>query len=230
MAFLAGCKPDSRQIRRLPKFSPSSELRFFDTMKRSVVSSEELSFKSFFCAVILNHPAIRINQNVHMKTKFVMVTIVRVLYGVAWSCMSLSVLVFAGCSKSDRPEMVPVSGTVLYLGEPLEGASVRFTGKVGRPAIGHTDANGRFTLTSFDEGDGAVLGEHAVTVTKYAKPSFEPPKKADGGYQFKSEAEMIAFYNRPSLLPARYGNSGQSGLRFTVTAEGANDFTIELTE
>ena len=202
----------------------------YETMKRAAATSDEFPFKSFFCAVILNHPAIRINQNVRTKTKFVTAKIARVLHGVAWSCMSLSVLVFAGCSKSDRPEMVPVSGTVLYLGEPLEGASVRFMGKIGRPAIGHTDANGRFTLTSFDEGDGAVLGEHAVTVTKYAKPSFEPPKKADGGYQFKSEAEMIAFYNTPSLLPARYGNTSQSGLRFTVTAEGPNDFTIELTE
>ena len=157
-------------------------------------------------------------------------TIARVLHGVAWSCMSLNVLVFAGCSGSDRPEMVPVSGTVMYRGEPLEGASVRFVGQIGRPAIGRTDADGRFTLTSFDEGDGAVLGEHAVTVTKYAKPSFEPPKNPEGGYIFESEAEKLAFYDTPSVIPTRYENSDQSGLQFTVTAEGPNDFTIELTE
>lgn len=135
-----------------------------------------------------------------------------------------------GCSGSDRPEMVPVSGTVLYHGKPLEGATVRFMGEEGRPSTGVTDAEGRFRLTAFDQGDGAVLGKHVVTVSKYAKPAFQPPKNPDGSYRFESEAQKVAFYNRPSVLPNRYQDPKRSGLEATVTADGPNDFTFELVD
>ena len=148
------------------------------------------------------------------------------------SLISLTVVILlpglVGCSKNDRPAMAPVTGTVLLAGQPLEGASVRFMGPTGRPATGMTDADGRFTLKAFEEGDGSVLGENRVTVTKYGPPPFEPPTNPDGSFQFESEEQRIAFYNRPSLLPDRYNNPRMSGLLVNVTADGENDFTIEL--
>ncbi len=35
----------------------------------------------------------------------------------------------------------------------------------GRPAQGLTDAQGKFRLMTFDENDGAIIGEHKVGVT-----------------------------------------------------------------
>lgn len=71
---------------------------------------------------------------------------------------------FAGCSDG-RPNRVPISGRVLIDGVPLEQAFVKFVPAEGRPAIGETDAEGRFTLTCYETNDGATLGTHQVAVT-----------------------------------------------------------------
>lgn len=73
---------------------------------------------------------------------------------------------FSGCWSSG-PEMIPVRGVVTLDGKPVEGATVGFAPKAaGRPATGTTDAAGQFSLTTFEPGDGAVPGEHVVTVSK----------------------------------------------------------------
>lgn len=36
----------------------------------------------------------------------------------------------------------------------------------GKPAYGVTDAAGRFNLTTYETGDGALVGDHQVTITK----------------------------------------------------------------
>jgi hypothetical protein len=69
----------------------------------------------------------------------------------------------AGCGDG-RPARVPVSGKVLIDGKPLTFGAVRFTPVEGRPATGELDADGLFSLSTFESGDGAVPGAHAVTV------------------------------------------------------------------
>src|SRR5689334_14417891 len=80
----------------------------------------------------------------------------------------LSLLVAVGCAdKPDRPRVVPVKGRVLYNGQPLAGAHVTFTnGAAKRSAYARTDADGKFTLTTFEPGDGAVPGKQQVSVSK----------------------------------------------------------------
>jgi hypothetical protein len=73
-------------------------------------------------------------------------------------------LVFAfGCGDS-RPERVQVSGRVLIDGKPLEVGTVRFISPKHRPAGAKLEKDGRFTLSTYELGDGCVLGQHAVTV------------------------------------------------------------------
>jgi hypothetical protein len=70
----------------------------------------------------------------------------------------------AGCSGSNRPwEVVPVSGTVTYKGEPVEGLTVEFEPEEGRPSQALTDENGRFTLIYTIHENGAQVGVHTVT-------------------------------------------------------------------
>lgn len=70
----------------------------------------------------------------------------------------------AGCGPR-RPPTVAVAGRVVRGGSPVAGAAVTFAPLAGgRPATGVTDAEGRFRLTTFRAGDGAVLGEHVATV------------------------------------------------------------------
>ncbi len=54
--------------------------------------------------------------------------------------------------------------------KPYPGGKVIFapvgkdeSGKAGRAAIGVPDDQGRFTLSTYKPGDGAIVGEHVVT-------------------------------------------------------------------
>ncbi|MFN5075948.1 MAG: hypothetical protein ACK5MO_10185 [Planctomyces sp.] len=65
------------------------------------------------------------------------------------------------------PETIPVTGTVMYKGKPVEGAEVQFWGTgAPRAASGITDAEGKFSLSMFDINDGCLAGEHVVTISQ----------------------------------------------------------------
>jgi hypothetical protein len=121
-----------------------------------------------------------------------------------------------GCNNGGRPKRFQVNGVVIYRGKPLDGAQVTFYPTGARPACGTTDANGRFTLLTFNPNDGAVLGNHVVCVTKYVS---DPEDHSDSPYKQKVQ-----------ILPARYMTPLKSPLRCTVTAEGPNDFRLELAD
>lgn len=149
--------------------------------------------------------------------------------------IALSVL--AGCGgAADRPDLVPVKGTVLLNGQPVSGATVTFSNeKAPRSAQGVTDAEGKFQLTSYDTNDGAIEGEHSITITKAAAVSdssqitqanaMEMMKKNTGAMKGKlsdQKPEMV--------LPAKYADAKTSGEKRTVKKGDSNDFKLELTE
>lgn len=71
-----------------------------------------------------------------------------------------------GCGDG-RPRIVPTSGVVLMNGKPLtgHGGFVRVVPAGARPATGRIDpADGRFTLTTYETGDGCVEGTHPASV------------------------------------------------------------------
>lgn len=69
-----------------------------------------------------------------------------------------------GCGGSDAPPTHQVNGVVLYNDEPMPNVAVTFYPEDGRSAVGKTDSEGRFQLTTFVANDGAVAGEHKVAV------------------------------------------------------------------
>lgn len=111
-----------------------------------------------------------------------------------------------------------MTGLVTYDGRPLSDAAVLFTPLAGRPACGVTDIDGRFQLSTFHDGDGALAGKHSVTITANASyvPSFwpDPPKPPPTGPK----------------IPIRYASPGLSGLDAQVVAGDQNDFTFQLTK
>ena len=70
----------------------------------------------------------------------------------------------AGCGGG--PKTIPVTGIVLLDGQPVPaGAAVQFIPRDGgHVADGITDAAGKFTLTTFQANDGALIGLHDVVV------------------------------------------------------------------
>ena len=155
----------------------------------------------------------------------------------------IGLLATTGCSS--KIPTVSATGTVLYKGKPLEGASVMF-GRGGRDmtkgeiAIGTTDAAGRFALTTYvgpeEEVKGAVVGKYDVTVSKY----IIPPGMTETQYKaLVAEVDRISatggmmppgqqLPDLVEMLPAKYSVIGKSELSADVAAKGTNDFQFDL--
>ena len=115
--------------------------------------------------------------------------------------------------KSARgPKAAKVIGVLTLDGQPASGATVKFSPSRdgesrGYPAVGITDPNGRFRLTTFEAGDGAVPGTYTVTVTL---------EVADERGEVKS------------LVPRRYADPGTSALTVQIEKGGENDVAFDL--
>src|SRR5579884_1223222 len=84
--------------------------------------------------------------------------------------LTLSAAFLVGCGDASRPKLGRVSGKVTYNGQPVPKGVVSFVPRsgpgaaTGQGATGEIGSDGSYTLTTFDKGDGAVLGEHTVLV------------------------------------------------------------------
>jgi hypothetical protein len=109
------------------------------------------------------------------------------------------------CSRDNRVPVFPVTGQVLFAGKPATRALLVFHPVVEnslRP-LGTVDEDGSFTLTTYEQGDGAPAGEYTVTV------------------EWRRLATVDDDQRPPNKLPARYSNSKSSGIAVRVN-EGAN--------
>jgi hypothetical protein len=108
---------------------------------------------------------------------------------------------FAGC-KGNQYEIAPVAGKVVYQGQPLSSGAVMFHPENGPVAYAAIQADGTFQLTTYSNGDGAVLGTHHVRVvcTKARRP-----KTADEAYDDMEGPGA-------SLIPEKYSRLETSGL------------------
>ncbi len=159
-------------------------------------------------------------------------------------CIALSTfsLSFLGCGGDGLPKRVPVTGTVTHNGKAVEAATVSFHGEgAPRVASGVTDSSGKFTLTTYTANDGAIPGNHTVTVVKLDKGAVQGADAAqDGNANADPEAGGAAYAKAMALaakdakqgakdmLPPIYADPTRSPLKQTVSESGANNFTIEL--
>jgi hypothetical protein len=107
-----------------------------------------------------------------------------------------------------------VEGVVTFNGAPLEGAGVLFLPPTGPFAMGTTDAEGHFTLTTANH-DGALIGEHRVTITKAQTTA----KQLAG--------ERLPRYNTKYIIPIKYSDPSTSGLAATVVDDD-NEFEFNV--
>jgi len=111
-----------------------------------------------------------------------------------WLCVvSLASL---GCDSG--PEMAPARGTVSVKGTTLTHGKVLFEPVGGGEiAVGEIDEDGSFVLTTFEVGDGALVGEHTVGITQRSDDAAERGEKphnfgsAPGAFQVESGEENV---------------------------------------
>ena len=109
-----------------------------------------------------------------------------------------------------------------------EAAVAFYNDKSSRLASGRTDADGNFYLTSFNDNDGALPGQHTVVVSKTESSAAEEAPKLS--------MDEAANVRRPKprnvrkLLPAKYASVDTSPLKVTVEADQPNDVTLVLTD
>jgi hypothetical protein len=140
---------------------------------------------------------------------------------------ALGLSVVGACSSRPDPnsqiKLVPVHGVVRLNGTPVEGARVTFNNvQLGVSAYGLTDAEGKFTLTSFHPGDGVTPGMQQITVSKAQETGHPTAKTAPP--VFRQGAAPKPRW----LIPQKYSDPQTSGLSREVTETGDNDFTLDL--
>lgn len=148
--------------------------------------------------------------------------------------------VFAGCGG--RADLAPATGVVTFKGEPVEDAKVMLHPLDGGPrnSYGTTNSKGEFKLSTFGLNDGALVGRHAVTVSKVdasALPQFNKEELATKGYQGASYEAMMgpgmAEKNEKKLkniIPAKYSSKENSGIEVDIVKGETNHFPIDIEE
>lgn len=154
------------------------------------------------------------------------------------SLVACSVLLPAlvGCPGGDaKPPTYPVTGVVKLKGTPVDGATIVFVplsaGTEG--ATGKSDADGKYTMTTFVSGDGVMPGDYMVKVFKFDQPPMPPSESSP---DFDPNAELVDEGYDPDAadaapvknhLPKKYASEVTSGLKLTATTEPVT-FDIDL--
>lgn len=122
-----------------------------------------------------------------------------------------------GCNAGK--ETAKVGGVVTVDGIPINFGRVQFSPvatddamDAGKAGYGYIDPDGTFLLTTYKENDGAVVGQHRVTITNRSRrlpEDQEPPARN----------ESIPPFETLRLV----------GQRFEVVSGEDNHFAIELT-
>jgi hypothetical protein len=139
----------------------------------------------------------------------------------------LALMGLVGCDSADHgtviEKVVPAEGTLTYQGRPLEGYQVTLLPTDGRrPAVGVSDAQGRFRLGTNTEGDGAPPGKHpAAIVWIPPRPAGEPGQEVI--------IDNPAQLPKPKVkIPDKYGDPKTSGLEIEIPPGGTKELKIDL--
>jgi hypothetical protein len=122
--------------------------------------------------------------------------------------LPLVLLAFAGCSGAEPPpKTTKVEGTVTYKGAPLPKGKVSLEPEAPgdkknptRPATGAIE-NGKFTVSTFVQGDGAIPGTYRVAVESVEEVSME---------------DFNAGKREKQLIPKKFASGKTSGLALKI--------------
>ena len=144
-----------------------------------------------------------------------------------------------GGSSGGEVDVYPVTGKITTGGSPVPNASVSFTPLDGQPiAIGRTDSEGVYNLTTYDANDGAAEGSYIVLVMKTGGSTKEEMSDEDMHAAMEAGKDVGAQHGGgqagatddgpTNLLNQKYSSPGSSDLEASVTKDGENKFDFDL--
>jgi hypothetical protein len=117
---------------------------------------------------------------------------------------------FCGCGGAGV-KLGKVTGKVTLAGQPLPDALVMFSPANGSPSAARTSADGSYNLVYSKKINGAVLGEHTVTISTLQEPLEDPPTAG--------VPEKVPFkYREGEDLPKVTVKSGSNKMDFALEA------------
>jgi hypothetical protein len=134
-------------------------------------------------------------------------------------------IVLVACNLDSGPPRAPVTGIVTYRGIPVAKAQISFIPTSGDPQIatGMTDEQGKFSLTTMDLNDGAIVGSHKVQIMAHGPDRPLKPGEIGSGLP----GEMV---RGDPAIPTKYFDAQTSGLTFDVKKPGPNEAKFELVD
>jgi hypothetical protein len=144
--------------------------------------------------------------------------------------LSIFLITVTGCSTG-KPDFAVeiVEGSVTLDGSPVEGVTVGFSpaeSTSGKPAVGRTDAQGKFVLTATQGGQfgkGTMIGKYLVSFSKDIR-SREPTAQELADADKTGVQPDIPIV---SIIPKKYNDPQTSGLTAEVV-KGKNNFSFDL--
>lgn len=152
--------------------------------------------------------------------------------------VAASIALVWGCGGGEFP-LADAKGKVICGGQPVAGGSVTFSPveaaagvKTGKAATASVGPDGTFVLTTERSFDGAVVGKHRVQYTPLEEGAEEEADEETMAEE-STRATAVQRAENAKRLQQRAARKRQqcvqrSEIIVEVTADGPNDFTIEL--
>jgi hypothetical protein len=128
---------------------------------------------------------------------------------VYWALLFCAVANLFGCQNYEK-ETAIVRGTITLDGNPVTKGTVMFVPRAGRSGRGVIQADGTFQVSTYGDGDGAIVGENQVAVVVV--------------FGEDAKAEEVKMH----LLPVKYASTSTSGIVYDVKAGEENQVHLKL--
>ena len=139
------------------------------------------------------------------------------------SVVMVALTVVMACGGCGGPKPVKVRGKITVKGEPAVGVNIQFVPaeNAGRPAIGTSDNNGEFELTTIDSKDGALPGSYKVVIT-YSPPTGDVQGNSTSTVMRRvEELQKIEAKKKPKyVIPKEYTSAASTKLTQKVPSDG----------
>ncbi len=139
--------------------------------------------------------------------------------------------VSAGCGETGNVKVYPARGVVNFDGKPMVGGGaisfVPLASQEGKNAGGIINSDGTFVMTTYVDGDGAMVGSFRVIInqTTSQEPDYGGDSDAPGAAKAMKAVQTVT---SADVIPTIYADPVASPVEVKIEASEQNELTINL--